>query len=106
MLTRASCAKAVVAANATNRAASNVMRCRYPNCFIVTLLIVERIKCIPTGFCGPHLVCRSVKALITNDSWIGLALQPTNFAYRQDYAVTFTELRNRANEWTWCECSC
>src|SRR5260370_14565811 len=61
MLTRASCAKAVVEANAANRAAIKVIRCRYPNCFIGTLLIVERIKCLPTVFCGPHLVCRSVE---------------------------------------------
>src|SRR5260370_25766381 len=61
MLTRASCAKAVVEANAANRAAIKVIRCRYPNCFIVTLLVVGRIKCIPTVFCGPHLVCRSVE---------------------------------------------
>src|SRR5216683_748103 len=107
MLTRASCAKAVVAANAANRAASNVMRCRYPNCFIVTLLIVERIKMHTNCFLRALIWSAGrLKALITNDSWIGLALQPTNFAYRQDYAVTFTELRNRGNEGPRCECSC
>src|SRR5258708_16380010 len=91
MLTRASCAKAVVAANAANRAAIKVMRRRYPNCFIVTLLVVERIKYIPTVFCGPHLVCSRLKALITNDSWIGLALQPINFTYSRDLQLTLVK---------------
>src|SRR5260370_15345318 len=47
-----------------------------------------------------------LNALITNDSWIGLALQPINFTCRREYPVTFSELRNRENDGPQCECSC
>ncbi len=46
------------------------------------------------------------KALITNDSWTGVALQPINFAYRQDYPVTFSELGNRGDDGLRCDRSC
>src|SRR6266851_3572845 len=99
MLTRASCAKAVVAANAANSAASNGMRYRYPN-------ISKLLHCDSPGQLNAyqlftavrHLVCRAVEALMPNDSWMGFALQPINSGYPVGLSVTFSALRNRGNE--------
>src|SRR5260370_40344212 len=98
MLTRASCAKAVVVANAANRAANNVMRCRYPNCFIVTLLVMDEFNAQQPCLRALIWSASRLKALITNDSWIRLALQPIDFAYRRDDSVTFCDLGNPGNE--------